>query len=54
MAVETDANPDELRRDPDKVYKGRDVTLPSTGRRYHYRERWDYEMATQIQMKCQT
>ena len=42
-------NPDELRRDPDKVYKGRDVTLPSTGRRYHYRERWDYEMATQIQ-----
>jgi len=42
-------NPDELRRDPDKVYKGRDVTLPSTGRRYHYRERWDYYMATQIQ-----
>jgi SAM-dependent methyltransferase len=42
-------NPDELRRDPEKVYKGRDVTLPSTGRRYHYRERWDYHTASQIQ-----
>lgn len=42
-------NPDELRRDPNKVYRGRDVTLPSTGRRYHYRERWDYDTATQIQ-----
>lgn len=42
-------NPDELRRDPDKVYKGRDVTLPSTGRRYHYRERWDYDTVSQIQ-----
>ncbi len=42
-------NPDELRRDPNKVYKGRDVTLPSTGRRYHYRERWDYDTASQVQ-----
>lgn len=42
-------NPDELRRDPNKVYKGRDVTLPSTGRRYRYRERWDYDTASQVQ-----
>lgn len=42
-------NPDELRRHPDKVYKGRDVTLPSTGGRYRYRERWDYHSASQIQ-----
>lgn len=42
-------NPDELRRDPDKVYKGRDVTLPSTGRRYRYRERWSYDTASQVQ-----
>jgi len=42
-------NPDELRRDPEKVYKGRDVTLPSTGSRYRYRERWAYDTASQVQ-----
>ena len=42
-------NADELRRDPNRVYKGRDVTLPSTGRRYRYRERWAYDVVTQIQ-----
>ena len=42
-------DPSELARDPNKVYKGRNVTLPGTGRRYHYRERYDYDPVHQVQ-----
>ena len=37
----------ELARDPERVYKGRDVSRD--GRRYRYRERYDYDPVRQIQ-----
>lgn len=42
-------DPRELARKPDKVYRVGQVTLPATGRRYHYRERFDYDPITQVQ-----
>ncbi len=40
-------DPVELARDPQRVYKGRPVTR--RGRRYHYRERYDYDPVQQLQ-----
>ena len=39
-----------LARDPAKVYRSGSVKVPSRGKRYHYRERFDYDDVQQIQM----
>ena len=43
-------DPAALSRDPSRIYKGKKVTLPSTGLRYHYGERFSYDPKTQVQM----
>ncbi|MEM6961059.1 MAG: class I SAM-dependent methyltransferase [Myxococcota bacterium] len=40
----------ELNRNPDKIYRSRDVTHPETKHRFHYRERFDYDAVRQIQL----
>lgn len=37
-----------LARDPNKLYRLRDVTIPSLGRRVRYRESFDYDPVTQV------
>lgn len=39
----------ELARDPEKVYKVGSVRRPDTKRKYHYRERFEYDPITQVQ-----
>lgn len=41
--------PSELARDPEKVYRIGTVRRPDTKRRYHYRERFEYDPITQVQ-----
>lgn len=41
-------DPDLLSRDPDRVYRGRDVRHPN-GHTYAYRERFEYNPVTQVQ-----
>ena len=43
-------NPAALARDPERFYRSGTVPLPSTGRRYKYSERFDYDPATQVQL----
>ena len=37
-----------LARDPNQIYRLRDVTIPSLGRRVKYRESFDYDSVTQV------
>lgn len=39
-----------LARTNDKVYKAGKVKRPDTGKRYHYRERFDYDDVSQVQL----
>lgn len=40
----------ELARHPDKVYSGGTIKLASNGRKYRYRERFDWDPIAQVQM----
>ena len=42
--------PESLGRDPEKVYSIGTTTLPSTGKRYRYRERFEYDPMSQVQI----
>lgn len=44
----------DLNRDPDRAYKGRPVRDPHTGKRLEYREYFDYDTTTQVQMVTMT
>lgn len=43
-------DPAALARDPSRLYRGNKVTLPATGLRYHYAERFSYDALTQVQI----
>lgn len=43
-----------LARDPMRLYKGRPIKSPTTGRRYHYGESFDYDAVRQVQLITMT